>query len=854
LGSISLTDAGSYRCTVTDGSETKRTSLGVVSVTGASTPLADNYDIENRSLLEGSSISFTVTASGGNNSYSYQWKKDGANLDGKTSKTLSFASIALSDAGSYSCEVTDGNESVTTSVGVVTVTEKVNVAPVITSVYEISGVVGTTLTYFGTATDSDGDLVTISYTGVPSWLVQYGDSLSGTPTEAKQYTIMITASDGDLSVSKIIKITVELPTSPLAIGSDISNKTIVEGNSLSFTVTATGGNNSYSYQWKKGGVNLVGKTAKTLSFASIALGDAGSYSCEVTDGYESVTTSIGVVTVTETANVAPVITSVYEISGVVGTTLSYLGTATDSDGDVVTISYTGMPSWFVQYGDSLRGTPTEAKQYTIMVTASDGDLSVSKVIKITVELPTSPLAISSDISNMAIVEGSLLSFTVTATGGNNRYSYQWKKDGSTLVGQTAKTLSFASIALGDSGSYSCEVTDGSETKMTVEGIVTVQKATLPLVINSNVSNKTVVEGSALTFMVTVTGGSNNYSYQWKKDDVILSGKTANGLFFASVTLADSGTYHCVVSDGDQIQSTSVGIVSVTEIVNVAPVISSDYEISGIVGTELTYQGTAADADGDLVAISYSEMPSWLVQDNDKLRGTPSEAEEYTFMVTASDGDLSTSKIINITVALPANKAPVVMNLFDDIELENEDNLYLENIVSHFIDPEGEVLDVTLSSSPSWVSLVDGALFGSPEAVENGAFTVVVKAADSQGLFVETAIVITVDHTSEISFVGLNSYERTVPVAFPNPVCLNSEGVEIMLPESFVGEGSISIFDVTGNLLDFQEITVNGTSSYRWDLKNEGGQPVASGTYVAIISTVDFNGETHMERVMIGVKQ
>ena len=55
----------------------------------------------------GEAISLTVTPGGGYgaDTYSYQWKKDGAPLDGKTAKTLNISSAATGDAGVYTCEV-----------------------------------------------------------------------------------------------------------------------------------------------------------------------------------------------------------------------------------------------------------------------------------------------------------------------------------------------------------------------------------------------------------------------------------------------------------------------------------------------------------------------------------------------------------------------------------------------------------------------------------------------------------------------------------------------------------------------------------------------------------------------------
>jgi outer membrane protein OmpA-like peptidoglycan-associated protein len=78
----------------------------------------------------GDALSLSVAVSnGGLGILSYQWKKDGVSLSGKTSATLSIPSVATSDAGSYTVEVTNTQDvqqgfsptTVTSSAAVVTV-------------------------------------------------------------------------------------------------------------------------------------------------------------------------------------------------------------------------------------------------------------------------------------------------------------------------------------------------------------------------------------------------------------------------------------------------------------------------------------------------------------------------------------------------------------------------------------------------------------------------------------------------------------------------------------------------------------------------------------------------------------
>jgi len=72
---------------------------------------------------------------------------------------------------------------------------------------------------------------------------------------------------------------------------------IYEGYSLVLTATAAGGSGNYTYQWNKEGSPITGQTSAILTISDVDSGDAGSYTCTVTNGGGSKTSSIATVTV-----------------------------------------------------------------------------------------------------------------------------------------------------------------------------------------------------------------------------------------------------------------------------------------------------------------------------------------------------------------------------------------------------------------------------------------------------------------------------------------------------------------------------------------------------------------------------
>jgi uncharacterized repeat protein (TIGR01451 family) len=66
---------------------------------------------QGRTVLEGTSVSFTVSAASSEGSLTYQWQRDNADLPGQTNPTLTLAAAQLSDAGAYRAIVSNSEAS-----------------------------------------------------------------------------------------------------------------------------------------------------------------------------------------------------------------------------------------------------------------------------------------------------------------------------------------------------------------------------------------------------------------------------------------------------------------------------------------------------------------------------------------------------------------------------------------------------------------------------------------------------------------------------------------------------------------------------------------------------------------------
>lgn len=284
-------------------------------------------------------------------------------------------------------------------------------------------------------------------------------TLTGVTTaQAGNYDVVATNSAGS-ATSTAVTLTVNIPptitTQPVA-------QTVVSGGNASFSVAATG-SPSPTYQWQFNGTNLSGQTSSTLSLTGVTPSQAGNYAVVVTNVAGSVTSSTAALTV----NVPPSITT-----QPVAQTVNTGGSASFS------VVATGTPSPSYQWmfnGANLSGQTSSTLTLTGVTLAQAGNYSVavsnvagsttSSQVTLTVNVP--PTITSQPVSQI-VTNGNTAVFSVSATGIPSP-AYQWQFNGSNMTGQTASTLTIASVAPANAGNYAVVVsnTAGSVTSNTV---------------------------------------------------------------------------------------------------------------------------------------------------------------------------------------------------------------------------------------------------------------------------------------------------------------------------------------------------------------------------------------------------
>jgi hypothetical protein len=206
---------------------------------------------------------------------------------------------------------------------------------------------------------------------------------------------------------------------------------------------------------------------------------------------------------------------------------------------------------------------TNAGNYTVVV-SNAGGIVTSATASLTVTTPAIAPAFSTQPSNQTAVAGTSVTFTALASGSPNP-SYQWRKDGNALLGQTSTALTLNNVQSGDAGSYSVVASNSGGSVTSAAATLTVTAApTGAVAITTHPSAQTVVTGSTAVLSVSAT---NATGYQWKLNGANLAGATTATLVINSASAANAGSYSVAVAGIGGPLTSSAAPLSVTTATN-----------------------------------------------------------------------------------------------------------------------------------------------------------------------------------------------------------------------------------------------------------------------------------------------
>lgn len=254
--------------------------------------------------------------------------------------------------------------------------------------------------------------------------------------------------------------------------------------------------------------------------------------------------------------------------------------------------------------NQIKGTPTVAGVFPVTLIAGNSLYTNTVATNVTITIAgngtgTAP-SLTTQPADVTVTSGGSASFWVVA-GGSSPLNYQWRKDGTNLLGATGATNKLASATTNDAGGYSVVVTNAHGAITSRVATLTVTTPITPPQISSPPTNLTVVAGQPAAFFVTATGTAP-LAYQWRFNVSPLADATNASLALNPARLAQAGDYSVVVTNsGGSVTSAPAHLaidLPAPPMVNLLPAQGTDFVLTFIPVVGLTNSvQTAATLNG-----------------------------------------------------------------------------------------------------------------------------------------------------------------------------------------------------------------------------------------------------------------
>ncbi len=530
-----LTNGQSVRCRLTSNANCASptqvfSSVITMTVNSVVTPTV-NINTATPNVCAGQSVTFTSNITNGGTSPQYQWQINGANVGGATSST--FTTTALVGSDQVRVRLTS-NATCASPTVVFSSPFVMNVSPVVVPSISISPASNPICSNDGAFTTFTASLTNGGSEPEVSWFVNGVLQSTGTNNEIFSSYLY---SNGDQVTAQLSSNA--LCASPSNVNSNSVTMVVNTASVPTITEIVAGTLQSsvaVSYQWYLNGNPIGGATNQTYVYSSV-----GNYTVEITDANGCIELSnaysIGVPTITVTPVSGPFCpganfnitysTSSNFIAGNVFT--AQLSGAGGGFGSPVTIgTVTAISSGTINV--TIPGGTPSGTGYRIRVIASNPVASSTPTPSFTINaITTAGITIVSNPSG-AQCAGTNILFTATPVNGGSLPQYQWRINGSPVIG--ANSVTFNTNTLNNNDVVTVTLTSNlacvTGSPITSLGITQIINPTLTPTVTISGSTSGCV-GDLATYTSVISNGGAGPVYQWK----------ING---TNVPLANSSTF------------------------------------------------------------------------------------------------------------------------------------------------------------------------------------------------------------------------------------------------------------------------------------------------------------------------
>ncbi|HET9863612.1 MAG TPA: immunoglobulin domain-containing protein [Steroidobacteraceae bacterium] len=261
-------------------------------------------------------------------------------------------------------------------------------------------------------------------------------------------------------------------------------------------------------------------------------------------------------------------------AGIPAPSLQLQTRAANSTGDWSDVSE-GSGATSTNYTTPVRLPSHNGTQYRVVATNALGSAASTPVILSVSDIDVAP-TITTQPAPLSVVNGNDAVFAVVAHG-TEALSYQWRFNGTNIMGANSPVLRLDGVTFTNAGSYSVAVSNAAGNATSNAAVLTVTdgipEAIAPSIVTQP-SDVSVNVGQTATFAVGVAG-TGPFTFQWLRDGAPVSGATSAVLTFNSAALPNAGTYSVrVTNSAGQVVSASATLDVIAAGTPIAPTITS----------------------------------------------------------------------------------------------------------------------------------------------------------------------------------------------------------------------------------------------------------------------------------------
>ena len=857
---------------VTDGSLTDSETLTVTVRDVNVAPVLNTID--DQTVNEFVELTFTATASDDD---SLTFSFDGTFPSG----------AAITDDGNFTwtpTELQDGDHTITVQVTdgsltdsetlTVTVNE-VNVAPVLNAIGDKGTSELVELTFTATASDTDVvdnvvNTLTFSFDGTfPLGAAITDDgNFTWTPTESQDgdHTITVQVTDGSLTDSETLTVTVKDTTAPVTTLPADAFITTWRTDSANQTITIPVGGSTarYSIDW---GDNSPAETDITGD-STHTYREADSYTVSISGGLERIyldgqqpnagrlasieqwgdtrwTTMdaafYGARNMVYNAADSPDLSTVTDMSGMFGDAIAFNGDLSSWDVSKVTdmsdmfifaYDFNGnLSSWDVS-------SVTNMNEMFAVATSFNGDLSSWDVSKVTDmsdmfifatsfngNLSSWDVSAVTDMSSMfdgtTAFNGDLSSWDVSSvTDMNNMFYY------ATSFNQPLNDWDVSSVTEMDGMFfYTPSFTQNLGNWYVTLDPDTIADTGIPGVVGTISAQNQPLKNHSPTYVIVDGLDKNHFEIVPGNQLNMISGVSGKAEYSVNVTASGSNVFE----DGNNWR---VLVVKVSGDINAPPVLNTidDQTVNEFV--ELTFTATASDDDSLTFSFDGTFPSGAAITDDGNFTWTPTESQDgdHTITVQVTDGSLTDSETLTVTVN-EVNVAPVLNAIGDKgtselVELTFTATASDTDVVDNVVNTLTFSFDGTFPSGAAITD--DGNFTWTPTESQVGSHDITVQVTDGSLTDSETLTVTvrdvnvapvlntiddqTVNEFVELTFTATASDDDSLTFSFdgtfPSGAAITDDGNFTWTPtESQDGDHTITVQVTDGSLTDSETLTV-----------------------------------------------